>query len=140
MTNTILSPTIKNVGIVHLDWLHRYSKHFKEPSSPSVYRVLIVVSVELEDGVVIACHQAVILRGDKSGHSTKSIILISYSSIDTVNISPGLRGQVRISELQAGSRTVNILQLPIYIQNICKQSYDIQSFFVIHQTCIINAS
>ena len=108
MTNKILSPTIKNVGIVHLDWLHRYSKHFKEPSSPSVYRILIVVSVELEDGIVIAGHEAVILRGDKSGHYT-IIIHTRYSSIGTVNISPGLRGQVRISELQAGSRTVNVL-------------------------------
>ena len=85
---------------------------------------------KLEDGVVITGHQAVILRGDKSGHYT-IIIHTRYSSIGTVNISPGLRGQVRISELQAGSRTVNVLQLSIGIQNICEQSYEIQSFFVI---------
>ena len=119
MTNTILSPTIKNVSIVHLDWLHRYPKHFKEPCSPSVCRLRIVVSVELEDGVVIAGHQAVILRGDISGHYT-SIILRSYSSKGTVNISPGLGSQASsISEFQALSRTVNVLQLPIFIQNIC---------------------
>ena len=82
------SPTIENVGICHLDWVHGHPKHLKKPSSASIHRLLVVVSVEQEHRVVITSHQTVILRGDECCYgSTQSIIFLRDPSMETVNVS-----------------------------------------------------